>query len=269
MLRALALSLILGTLCVAGAHGQATVHSSWNATSFAQADLDGLLDALHTLQGVVGDLTLGSQKQPGADGWASLGFSRYAGGVLSGLGYRVLLASSQGWTDGTHTWLLVLLTAGAASAWVPVEATPATGQGQISLGKVAISAQSDASVTFDAHYVAPAETHDLPPNTAPKAGLRLSALSAALNADLAVFSFLSSDSDGTIVLYRWKIGDSPWAATTLPNVSSRLLVAGAIQVTLEVIDDGGATAFASETVSVGGDPLDATYTGPKPCHCTP
>jgi PKD repeat protein len=59
----------------------------------------------------------------------------------------------------------------------------------------------------------------------------------------------STDSDGTIVAYRWDFGDGNTA--TGATASHTYAVAGSYTVTLEVEDDDGATATTTATVFAG------------------
>jgi hypothetical protein len=218
------------------------------------------------VENLLNDTTMGSRRTLGENGWTSLSFARYTGGVLSGMGYRVLVASERDAAGADHAWVLVLLETPSVSAWVPVEATPPAGQAQFSLGHVAVAATSAAMVAFDSRYATSAQTEELPPNVAPIAGLRVSSLFVVVNTPIALFSFLSHDPDGEIVLYRWRIGSGPWSATTSPSMSGVPFdEPGLWPVTLQVVDNLGASGVASANIKVN-------EAGPKPtpdpgCGC--
>jgi PKD repeat protein len=65
----------------------------------------------------------------------------------------------------------------------------------------------------------------------------------------------SSDPDGTIATYQWDIdGDGAYDAQTIsPTYSDAYGSAGEYQVTLQVIDDEGAKAEATQTITVNGN----------------
>lgn len=265
MRKRVVLAVLLVSACVASTFGQVPTVAPWDTTTMSKAGFTGLVEALHALESRLGDATLGSQKALGVDGWSSPRFARYTGGVLAGMGYRVLLSSGGAWPDAGHTWVLVLLNTPTASAWVPVEATPQAGQVQLSLGRIALAALSDAVVTFDSRYATSAQTEELPPNAAPTAGLRVSSIFVVVNTPIAMFSFLSGDPDGQIILYRWQIGTGPWFATTSPNTSGIPLEPGHYPVTLQVVDDLGASGIASVNISV--NEAESTHNPAADCGC--
>jgi hypothetical protein len=266
MLKGVVLTVLFVSFCAAGAFAQVPVGTPWDTATLSQADFTGLVEALHTVENLLNDTTMGSRRTLGEDGWTSLSFARYTGGVLSGMGYRVLVASERDGANADHAWVLVLLETSSVSAWIPVEATPSVGQAQFSLGHVAVAATSEATIAFDSRYATSAQTEELPPNVAPIAGLRVSSLFVVVNTPIALFSFLSHDPDGEIVLYRWRIGNGPWSATTSPSASGVPFdEPGLWPVTLQVVDNLGASGVASANIKVN-------EAGPKPtpdpgCGC--
>ncbi|MDD5264767.1 MAG: PKD domain-containing protein [Candidatus Bipolaricaulis sp.] len=265
MLKYVVLGVVLVGLIGVGANAQVVVATSWDATTLSAPNFAALVQALRALENIVDDRTYGSRKTLNEDGWTGGSFARYAGGILSGMGYQVLVASGSA-RSSTETWLLVRLVAGGASAWVPVVTTPAAGQAQGSLGRVALATTSETRVSFDVQYTLPSQTEQLPANASPRARLRVSTLFPVLNSALTMYSVLSGDSDGEVVLYRWRVGSDPWFGTTEPSATVAITQAGYYPIVLQIIDDGGASATASVGITVE----DA---GPKPapdpaCGCT-
>jgi len=64
----------------------------------------------------------------------------------------------------------------------------------------------------------------------------------------AVFSDISTDSDGSVVSWAWEFGDG--ATSTSQNPSHTYTAGGTYSVTLAVTDNGGATATTSQDVTV-------------------
>ena len=93
------------------------------------------------------------------------------------------------------------------------------------------------------------------PNQAPAAAFAASPQSGVAPLDVT-FSSTSSDSDGTIVEYRWSYGDGVVATGNADEVEHTYTNPGNYTVTLTVTDDDGATDTASVIVTVAdsGDP---------------
>jgi PKD repeat protein len=68
------------------------------------------------------------------------------------------------------------------------------------------------------------------------------------------FADLSSDADGDVVSWNWDFGDGD--GSTDSNPSHTYPTDGSYTVTLNVIDDGGATGATSQIVSVAGGPAN-------------
>jgi len=267
MVKGVVLALVLIGFSVAGAPAQVPVGAPWDTSTLSQAGFAGLVEALHTLEGLVNDPTMGPQKTFGEAGWTSLSFAHYAGGALSSAGYQVLIATGGEWPGADHSWVLVLLETPTVSAWVPVEATPQAGQAQLSLGHVAVAAISEAMVAFDGRYAAYARAEELPSNVAPTAGLRVSTLHMMVDTPFSMFSFLSNDPDGEIVLYRWRIGSGPWFATTSPSASGTPVELGSYSITLQVVDNLGASSVASVNIKVSEKEPDSRPLIEAGCGC--
>lgn len=102
-----------------------------------------------------------------------------------------------------------------------------------------------AAVTWAAGY---AWASTPPPNEAPTAAFT----SSCTDLDCA-FNDGSTDSDGTIATRSWTFGDGGTAVTANPTHS--YAAAGSYVVTLTVIDDDGASATTSATVTVSDPPV--------------
>jgi len=90
------------------------------------------------------------------------------------------------------------------------------------------------------------------PNQAPVATFQVDAASGAAPLLVTFDASGSSDSDGTIVSYRWTFGDgqSATGASTTHTYASN----GSYTATLTVTDDSGATASVSQTIDITAPP---------------
>lgn len=86
-----------------------------------------------------------------------------------------------------------------------------------------------------------------PANVAPKASFTAAAVAGATRT-WAFDARASSDSDGTIVKYRWNFGDG--TSSTGAQVQHAYAAAGNYTVNLNVIDDDGARTKATRTITV-------------------
>ncbi len=217
-----------------------------NATAYSSAELNVLLPAMAQLEALLRDFDLGSRRYLASDDWQSLNFARYTAGTLAETGYTARLASSAGWPDGVHTWVLVGLPLPGKTAWVPVEASPEAGHSQPILGHVPESTDSAGRVSFPEKYVAFSAVAELPPNLPPVAAIRVPALSMAQK-DRAV-EFLGLDLHGPrrpdrslpVGFRRRRKGghDAPVAEHVFG-------ARGTYTVSLTVIDTGGKSATAT------------------------
>ena len=89
-----------------------------------------------------------------------------------------------------------------------------------------------------------------PSNQPPTARINLSAASGSAPLNLFADAFASSDEDGVIVDYQWVVNGGQNAVG--PSASLTFTEAGRYAITLTVTDDGGASATASEAVTVTG-----------------
>jgi len=80
-----------------------------DASAYSAAELADLNAGIDSLQALLADPALGSQKGLGEYRWTtSLEFAAYTTGALSGRGYETRLVAQTGWPDGRH----------AGSSWV-------------------------------------------------------------------------------------------------------------------------------------------------------
>ena len=222
-----------------------------NAPAYSSAELAVLLPAMARLETLLRDSALGSRRYLASDDWQSLNFARYTAGVLAERGYDTRLASSAGWPDGVHTWVLVGIPLPGKTAWVPVEASPEAGHSQPILGYVPESTDSAGRAAFPEKYVAFSAVAELPPNLPPVAAIRVPPLSMAQKDQTVEFLGLGSrDPDGQIVLYQWDFGDGEAAVTTAPVAEHVFAARGTYTVSLTVIDAGGKSAATSVAFTV-------------------
>ncbi|MDD5646815.1 MAG: hypothetical protein PHW86_06560, partial [Candidatus Bipolaricaulis sp.] len=110
-----------------------------NGSAYNEGEVAILSEAIGILHVTLAAPTYASQKTFGLGGWGkwtSAEFAAYTAGILAGNGYLTRLVSAAGWADGVHTWVLVGLSVGERTAWVPVEASPEMGAKQIVLGRL-------------------------------------------------------------------------------------------------------------------------------------
>lgn len=240
--------------------------SVWSSPPLSPEDVAALTTQLQQLEQVVADPTLGSQRAASEVAWTSAAFSMYSAGVLAEKGYEVRIATGEGWPDGPHAWVLVRLTGPTTSLWVPVEAAPSGGTNQMSLGRIPTIAHPGAAVAFEERYTVFSAVAELPTNRPPVANLRLPSLHFTLSDTPSLLGINSYDPDGQIVLYRWKIGDADWFATRMPSVKATLHATATFVVSLQVVDNHGASDVATVTVSVV-DPSDLHLLDEPDCGC--
>mgnify|MGYP001828912828 FL=1 len=112
----------------------------------------------------------------------------------------------------------------------------------------ASSVPSDQSCTITASYEGRSDTYhvmidDVPQNNSPVVGFSYSAWRT-----ITFFRDRSTDSDGTVVSWRWDFGDGNYS--TRQNPWHRYARYGNYAVTLTVTDNEGASSSMSKTVSV-------------------
>ncbi len=106
------------------------------------------------------------------------------------------------------------------------------------------------------------------PNAAPEASFSASPNPAFTGATVTFNAGASKDPDGTIAKYLWDLdgnGTYETATGTATGVSRTYATAGNRQIGLKVIDDKGATATTSRTVTIQNSPPTASFTAtPNP-----
>ncbi len=230
--------------------------SPWTSPPLTPGDVVALTAELDMLENLLADETLGSQQTEGRSGWDSHAFAQYTGGVLADLGYEVQLATDSHWPGGSHSWVLVNLAASAVNPmWVPVEAVPPVGFRQISLGTVPTQSISVSDIVFDPRYASFESASELASNRHPTARIRLLGSTLPLDVSSVIMALGSRDDDGEIVIYRWRLGDGDWTSVRSWSTLITPTIPGPMPITLQVIDNQGASATVSVQTTVIGPPL--------------
>jgi hypothetical protein len=203
--------------------------------------------AIAALEETLADQSLGCRAVAQQLGWDVYKVARYAGGRLSGLGYRVLLARA-----GDTWWLLVDVLPDGREFWVPVipgipKENPECHPLGAILGHVAWQ-----GAEFDPFYLAPEEVTELPPNRPPQGSIRFLPLIPTPGQEVKFFGQNFRDPDGVILFYLWDFGDGSTSQDISPSHAYR--DEGSYTVTLVLIDDGGAVATFTRTVNVREPP---------------
>ena len=104
-----------------------------------------------------------------------------------------------------------------------------------------------------------------PPNTAPTASFTATPANPAIGQSVS-FTDTSTDSDGTIAGREWDLdGDGQFDDSTIASPTATYAAAGPVTVGLRVTDDGGATATATQALTVSAAPPPP----PPPTSCAP
>ena len=220
-----------------------------NATVYSASEVAALTQAIATLTEALNDYDMASRRYFSASDWRSRDFAMYTAGVLSEKGYNTLLVSADGWPDGTHTWVLVGISLGTKTVWVPVEASPEASHNQLVLGHIARVSPS-GSLAYEERYMSFESVAALPPNKAPIARIRRPSPPIEVHKGLRFMALGSSDPDGEVVLYIWDFGDGETTITTKPSVSHRFDDQARYTTSLTVIDNRGKAATSSVDLAV-------------------
>jgi hypothetical protein len=210
-----------------------------NTTAYSASEVATLTQAIQTLEGKLTNWGLGSRRYFASNEWQSRDFARYTAGTLAEMGYVTRLVSAAGWPDGVHTWVLVGIPLGGKTAWVPVEASPAAGHTQQTLGYVPKSTDSAGKIWFLGSYVAFTDVAELPPNQPPVAKLRAPTSVSLTRGGVRFLAIESYDPDGQIVLYQWDFGDGETWVSDAAVANHAFAATGTYTVSLTVIDSGG------------------------------
>ena len=236
-----------------------------NATTYSASEVAALTQAMTTLTEVLNDYDMASRRYFSPTDWGSRDFAMYTAGVLSEKAYDTVLVSSDGWPDGVHTWLLVEISLGTKTAWVPVEAFPEAGHNQQILGTIPSTTDASGNVSFDPRYTAFTSAEELPANTAPVAVIRNPVFATTTDEPATLLAFGSVDKDGDIVLYQWDFGDGNKKTTLSWSAHHSFSGEGHYTVTLTVVDNLGKQDTTSlDLGSVGATEEDSSAGG---CGC--
>jgi hypothetical protein len=214
-----------------------------------------LLTGIANLESLLSDQTLGPQLAHGSSGWTSREFARFSAWSLADRGYSVYLATSASWQGGPHTWVLVGLSLGTKTAWIPVEATPLAGGIQTTLGQVPLWSRSSGSIHYDERYVAFTSVNALPDNRAPIAQIRTSGQSVEIGELVTLSANQSYDPDGQLTVFVWCVDGRPCFATSSWSHIFRATARGEKTVRLIVIDNLGRPGTAQVTLIASSKPL--------------
>ena len=237
------LVLLLGAVgwAASGAQPEILQPESYNTSqrgvlSSATSELDNLLR----------DPSLGSQMRLGERAWTSQEFSAFTAGALGQAGYEAVIVSAQ-WSNERHVWVLVGIGVGDATAWVPVEVTPAPGAVQNSLGHIAWGSAG----RYAEPYLQYDLLLDLPPNLAPVAAIRPPTTIPFRGEIQSFLAIQSRDPDGEIILYIWEAeGDRRPTMTKIWSYDHIFEQGGFHTVMLTVVDNRGVRASATITIDI-------------------
>ena len=227
-----------------------------NTKAYSASEVAALTQAMTTLTETLNYYDMASRRYFSASDWSSRDFAAYTAGVLSGKGYDTLLVSGAGWSDGTHTWVLVGTPLGAKTVWIPVEAAPEKGQAQQTLGHIPNTADAAGEMWFDPSYLAFVTLVRLPPNALPVARIRPRAFGPIqINRNVELMALGSYDPDGEIVLYQWNFGDGETLTTVSWSILHKFTGKNKYTVILSVVDSRGSKATSSTALEVL-EPMD-------------
>jgi len=222
-----------------------------NMTAFSAAQVTMLKQGITVLKATLSNTRLGSRRLFASNGWQARDFAEYTAGTLAEKGYAVQLASQAGGPDGVHTWVLVGVSLGSETAWVPVEPSPESNKIQQHLGHVPSYSDSGGNLWFESEYLAFNVVEAPPRNLPPVAKIRLPSSLIAPRETAKFIALGASDPDGEIVLFLWGFGDGTTIAGTSPLVRHAYDKEGNYTVSLIVIDNRGKSATTSVVASVG------------------
>jgi len=226
-----------------------------NTTEYSASEVAALTQAMATLTEEINDYDMASRRYfSSASDWSSRDFAMYTAGVLSEKRYETVLVSGDGWPDGSHTWVLVGISIGTETAWIPVEPSPEMGHSQQILGHIPGTTDTAGKMWFDAPYLLFTTLVQLSPNAAPVAVIRPPAPPLMTDTSLTFKAISSYDSDGEIVLYLWDFGDGKTKVATSWSIYHEFQRNGNFVVTLIVLDNRGKKASQEMRLYVAEKP---------------
>jgi len=220
-----------------------------NGSAYSEGEVAILSEAIGILRVTLAAPTYASQKTFGLSGWGkwtSAEFAAYTAGILAGDGYLTHVVSAGDWPDGVHTWILVGLSVGERTAWVPVEASPEMGTKQTVLGRLPEDVGPDGVLWFPSAYVQFTDVAPTRENRPPIAKITTQKTDVSTTDYTTLTATGSYDPDGTIILYVWDFGDGePPEAVGSKYAKHRFAENGTYLVTLTVVDQQGGTGTAT------------------------
>lgn len=256
--------LLLVVLSVVGVGQASDVHVvQLGPSALSSAVLAELPSRLSPLRALLTDTTLGPQRKPGQDGWTPAQFARFAAGSFAERGYPVWVA-----TNSVRTWVLVGVACAGQVVWVPVEPTPRVGEVGGTLGRIPFAASSGgSSLLLDEGYLSFASVAPLGENPPPVCGFSVSALEMDQGSTLQLNASTSFDRDGAVAVYRWRVGDGPWVATTSWSHAIIIDASGIVPLTLAVVNNAGKSSQCTVNLSVRPMDQKTIRPAPPPCGC--
>ena len=257
--------LIIGILClpVIGTDGPAVLPP--NTSAYSASELAALQAQMSYLQGILSDYALGSDRYFSSTEWMSRDFAAYTAGVLASTGYTTRLVSQEGWSDGEHVWVLVGIPLPTRTAWVPVEASPALGKSQQTLGSIPELVDGAGQMCFQDKYMTFAREVALPDNIPPVASIRVVPTQGNVGQEVTFMALASYDPGGEIVSYNWDLGGVK--TSTRCTVRYAFAQEGTYVIVLSVTDSQGKTVTTSTSYRVreGREPASSSSGGG--CGC--
>lgn len=236
-----------------------------NTTGYSAGELVTLQAAIDSLQDLLGDYDLGSDRYFSSTEWMSADFAAYTAGILASNGYETHLVAQQGWPDGEHVWMLVGIVLPTRTAWVPVEASPAMGKSQQTLGAIPEYVDGAGQAWFEKEYTTFAREIVLPGNVSPVASIRVIPTQGIVGQEVTFMGLASYDPDGEIVHYGWDFGGLE--TSTRCTVRYAFAAEGTYKIVLSVTDSRGKTTTTMIDYRVRGVREPATPSSGGGCGC--
>jgi hypothetical protein len=249
-------------LCVVGGAGSVVRVAAASAVpqfdAYSAGDRARLLAVLGTLEPLLADNALGSRQFRDQGAWGTREFALYTAGALDQLGYATVVVVRSD-ADGSTYWVLVRVALAAGEGFLPVDPSPAAGAMQYTLGRIPGVSLSTTDARFDERYLTYDEAIAVPRNQAPAAQIRKPIGTLLVGEKILFLGVLSSDPDGLIVLYRWRVGTQNPVVMERSSFYYQFDAPGSYPIELTVVDNRGASAATTVEVAVvneseGGEP---------------